>query len=813
MEMTTDQAGAMLPLLVAWPVSAALAAAGLSWFGCSRRAFDWVVTVSAGITLAGVALLIEPVLTASRIGGSVPLGPGRVEFVADPIGLTFALAAALVWFCSTLYATAWLRDDPAPVRYQVTSLVLLAANLGVVLAGDLVTLYVCFEVLGLVALLLVIHDGSQGARRAGVKYFWMTLGGGISLLAGIFLFQALTGSTELRALPADAGSSPLVWAAFGLLLIGFGVKAGMVPLHIWLPDAHPVAPPPASALLSGVMIKVGAYGIFRCLNVLFMSESGDSWALTAGMGMVVLWLGLVTMLVGAVLALGQQQAKRLLAWSSVSQMGFVLAGLGAGAYLGADGAMASAGSLLHVVNHGLFKGALFLGVGAVAMRTGTADMARLGGLWRTMPITFAAMLVATAGVIGVPLFNGFASKSMIHHGIVQAGEQAGGLLSMAEWIFLAASAGTVAYFVKLIVYVFVRKPGQGRSDPVREAPGAMLAAMLLLVVPIVLLGWRPDWVLRSLVEPGLSALTIPVEPIPHFLSRYFLSAGDLGSFAVTAIAGGIVFVVGMRFGLFTLRAPAWLGVDYWFRAAGRNFIFLCRRLESASASMQAAGRALAVGTGSKVQSLLANDAEHVERDQDRYFRRLDRVRDEVRARARKLALEQAEESPDQTAPTQDRRRLLNAVHWLSGLLVTRMIERAMSAFARTEDRQAAEQWLSECEARSGELAESSLAIARSWAEGSRIDAAMLERAWQKALPPLPVACAADRPASTRHWTDELKALLAHPAHRHWPVTESLDQGRLVSAVRWFLKSRSRDIGLSLALVFVMLVLSLFVLLL
>src|SRR6056297_2559696 len=185
------------------------------------------------------------------------------------------------------------------------------------------TLYVCFEVLGLVSLLLVIHDGSRRARRAGVKYFWMSLGGGISLLAGIFLFQALTGSDALETLPPDTGNSTLLWAAFGLLLTGFGVKAGMVPLHVWLPDAHPVAPPPASALLSGVMIKVGAYGIFRCL--------------------IVLWIGLITMLVGAILALGQQQAKRLLAWSSVSQMGFVLAGLGAGAYLGADGAMASAG--------------------------------------------------------------------------------------------------------------------------------------------------------------------------------------------------------------------------------------------------------------------------------------------------------------------------------------------------------------------------------------------------------------------------------------------------------------------------------------
>jgi len=804
MGLTPAQAGTVLPLLIAWPVFAALATVVLARLGFSRRLFDGFVTVSAGITLAGVALLIPPVLTASRIGASVPVGPARAEFVADPVGVMFALAAALVWFCSTLYATAWLRDDPAPVRYQAVSLVLLAANLGVVLAGDLMTLYVCFEILGLASLLLVIHDGSRRARRAGIKYFWMMLGGGIALLAGIFLLQALTGSSELRALPPETGDSPLLWAAFGLLLIGFGVKAGMVPLHVWLPDAHPVAPPPASALLSGVMIKVGAYGIFRCLNLLFMSESGDAWALTARMGLIVLWIGLVTMLVGAILALAQQQAKRLLAWSSVSQMGFVLAGLGAGACLGAKGAMASAGGLLHVVNHGLFKGALFLGIGAVAMRAGTADMDRLGGLWRKMPLTFAAMLIATAGVTGVPLFSGFASKSMIHHGIVQAAEQTGGLPAVAEWIFLAASAGTVAYFIKLIVYVFVRKPRHDKSDSVREAPAAMLAAMLLLAVPIVLLGWRPDWVLKDLVGPGLLALMIPIEPIAHFLSSYFLSAGDSWSFALTAAAGAILAAVGMRLGLFRMRAPTWVGVDYWYRAAGRGFIDLCRHLASFSNGVQSAGRALSAGIAGKIGSLPADDPSRVERVQDRCFRRLDRVREEVRGRAEALALEQAEQSADDNAPAHDRRRLLNAVHWLSGLLVTRMIERAMSAFARAADRQAVDEWLSACETRTDELAKSALAIAGSCSDASQIDAAMLDGAWQSALPPLPVAHEAARPASARHWADELKALLTHPGHRHWPVTESLDRGRLVSALRWYLKGMSRNLELGLALVLVLL---------
>jgi hypothetical protein len=298
-----------------------------------------------------------------------------------------------------------------------------------------------------------------------------------------------------------------------LLVLGFGVKAGMLPVHTWLPNAHPAAPSPASALLSGVIIKAGAYGIFRTVFSLFRPALGTdfaeaSWDFTAGLGLAVLWIGLASMAVGVVLALGQRNAKRMLAYHSISQMGFILAGLGAGAYLGGEGALGTAGGLMHAVNHALFKASLFLGVGAVALRTGQLDMYALGGLWRRMPVTFGFMLLAAAGITGVPLFNGFVSKCMIHHALEAAyAEGQTTALWLAQWLYMLVCAGTAASFIKLI---------------------------------------------------GL-----------YYLGHYFLSAGDIGMSLVIFALGGVVFAVGMRYGLFHLHLPAWLGIDYWLRRAGR----------------------------------------------------------------------------------------------------------------------------------------------------------------------------------------------------------------------------------------------------
>lgn len=567
----------VLPLaLVAVPLGGAVLvlATGKRW----PHLRNAIVAGVSGIALLLAVAMIGPVAAEHRIGVEVPALLGRITFTVDSFGLLFALFTTFVWFASTLYSLDYLKHEHAHDRYHATSLIVLAANLGVVLAGDLVTLYLFFEALGLVAFLLVIHTETDEAKAASMKYWWMTVIGGFALIGGIMLTFALGGTGALQPLPAGGGSDAMRWAASALLILGFGVKAGMLPVHVWLPDAHPVAPSPASALLSGVMIKAGAYGIFRTLLAIMRPELGQSleesaWHFTSQLGFVVLWIGMATMFIGVLLALGQSNAKRMLAYHSVSQMGFILAGLGAAAYLGAHGAMGIGGALYHVVNHAIFKGALFLGVGAVFYRTAELDMYKLGGLWKRMPFTFLFTLIAAFGITGVPLFNGFVSKCMIHHAIVEAGElHELASLAVAEWIFIITCGGTACSFIKLIGFVFLGKPKQEYGPEVREAPPRMLISMGLLSSAIVVLGVAPQLLLKGIVAPGLEAWGLHPTLIEEYLESMYLSAADLQSLIIPFALGVIIFVVGKRFGLFHLHAPKWFGVDYWYTKAAHGVI-------------------------------------------------------------------------------------------------------------------------------------------------------------------------------------------------------------------------------------------------
>jgi formate hydrogenlyase subunit 3/multisubunit Na+/H+ antiporter MnhD subunit len=589
--MTLPATQGVLPLLlVSGPL---LAAAVVPLLGRrSSRLLDAWLAVVTGVALLGAAALLRQVLALGRVAADLPLLLGRLDFAVDPFAAVFALFGAFLWFCATLYSFDYLEPGPARRRYHAASLVALGAYFGVVLAGSLLTLFVFFELLGLVAFLLVIHTGTAEARAAAIQYLWMTVLGGVALLGGILLVYA-TGGGSLEPVTGAAGSGPQRLAAAVLLVLGFGVKAGMLPVHTWLPNAHPAAPSPASALLSGVIIKAGAYGIFRTVFSLFRPALGTdfaeaSWDFTAGLGLAVLWIGLATMAVGVVLALGQRNAKRMLAYHSISQMGFILAGLGAGAYLGGEGALGTAGGLMHAVNHALFKASLFLGVGAVALRTGQLDMYALGGLWRRMPVTFGFMLLAAAGITGVPLFNGFVSKCMIHHALEAAyAEGQTTALWLAQWLYMLVCAGTAASFLKLIGLLFIAPGRPAEIARVREAPVGMLLAMGLLSVPIVALGLWPGLLLEKVMAPGLAAWAMPVTGLERFLEHYFLSAVDVGMAVAMLMFGAVIYALGMRFGLFHLRAPEWLRLERGYEWAMHGLLTAFRGTAAAQQRLAA----------------------------------------------------------------------------------------------------------------------------------------------------------------------------------------------------------------------------------
>jgi hydrogenase-4 component B len=411
-----------------------------------------------------------------------------------------------MWAGTTLFAKEYFRHEREGLaRYWLFVVLTLGATQGVMLSADLMTTFVFFEILSLTSFTWVIHEETKGAIRAAYTYLFIAIIGGLILFMGLLLMQATVGTlyfadmksaielaaTEgVREGAAGVGANVTVSAAPVILsaeacrrrilaagiciLLGFGAKAGMFPVHVWLPKAHPVAPSPASALLSGILTKVGVFGILMTATKAMVTN------LT--FGTIIISLGVVTMFLGALLALFSVNLKRTLACSSMSQIGFILVGIGSSVLarsLFEDGGeafvLAYSGTMLHMVNHSLLKLVLFMCAGTVVMNIHALDLNAVRGYGRNKLPLKIAFLLGAVGIGGVPLFNGYVSKTMLHEGIVvlyemieeelPAFESAVGLLRCAEWIFLVSGGLTCAYMLKLFICVFVEK----NEDPVRQA--------------------------------------------------------------------------------------------------------------------------------------------------------------------------------------------------------------------------------------------------------------------------------------------------------------------------------------------------------
>jgi len=341
-------------------------------------------------------------------------------------------------------------------------------------------------------------------------------------------------------------------------------------VHVWLPRAHPVAPSPASALLSGVLIKIGAYGILRvAVSYYFPTRSEITtvtdpiWQVAGNVGAIIIWTGILTMAIGAFMALVQDNIKKLLAYSSVSQMGYILVGIGVALFLGYEGAMGYSGAIYHIINHALFKSLLFMVAGVIYFHTKELNMHKLGGIWKKLPFTTLIFLIATFGIIGFPLFNGYVSKTIIHHGLSEAAHL-NSLFYLAEAIFIIISCLTVSYFAKMFYYVFLKKSDNEYKDLVFDISSLDLAlgSIALLIVGI---GVFPNFVLDSLILPQLQMTTYD----PHFISQEIASLSvfsfkDIATSMGIIIFGIFIFLIGNRYRFFNIKLPRWLSIEYWF---------------------------------------------------------------------------------------------------------------------------------------------------------------------------------------------------------------------------------------------------------
>lgn len=347
----------------------------------------------------------------------------------DGFRLVYVLIAIVMWTVCGLFSLEYMRHYEKRGRYYVFFWITFLATAGVFLSADLYTTFIFFEIMSFTSYVWVAFDEKKESLRAAGTYLAVAVIGGLVMLMGLFLLYDMTGTLEIDGLAGAAetilsgngvyGSQGPVrlYVAGGLLLFGFGAKAGCFPLHIWLPKAHPVAPAPASALLSGILTKAGVFGIVIVSCVMFQADR--NW------GLLVAVLGFITMFLGALLALFSVNLKRTLACSSVSQIGFILTGTGMCCLLksvGAGNGLAVRGTFLHMVNHSMFKLVLFLCAGAVFMNLHQLDLNDIRGFGRRKPALLFCFLMGALGISGIPMWSGYVSKTLLHEGIVEYGE-------------------------------------------------------------------------------------------------------------------------------------------------------------------------------------------------------------------------------------------------------------------------------------------------------------------------------------------------------------------------------------------------------
>lgn len=450
----------------------------------------------AACTAGGAVLLLIPAVrvlggdsvTAVTIPSAVPGGPWT--FGLDALSAAFLAVVAAVGALAASYGVAYLAPErghrPIASAHALTAL-LLAAMALVVAARSAIPLLIAWEAMALSAYFLVVFEREHDdTLRAGLVYLAVTHSGTLVLFAMFALWGARAGGLTFDALQAS-GASGLI---FGMALAGFGPKAGFVPLHFWLPGAHGAAPSHVSALMSGVMIKTGIYGLLRVVQ---LAGTPPPW-----WGWLVLALGILSGVLGVLWALGQHQLKRLLGYHSVENIGIILLGTGVGALGLAYGhrgvaVIGFAGAVLHTVNHALFKSLLFMGAGSVLRATGTRELEHLGGLARRMPWTWAAFLIGSVAIVGLPPLNGLVSEWLVYRALLAAGH-AGGAIAFAAFALAALAlvgALALACFAKVCGAVFLGHARSGTAADAAEVGAGFLVPMVGLAAACVVIGLAP----------------------------------------------------------------------------------------------------------------------------------------------------------------------------------------------------------------------------------------------------------------------------------------------------------------------------------
>ena len=527
-----------------------------------RRTFESLTNLLCALALLGALLEFSASLGALFANGQLSwVLPSGVPYLSysvrlDPLSAYFNLTLSLLAAAVAVYSAGYIPHSPggkSPGLFcGLLNLLLFSLTL-IFTASNIVFFLIAWELMVVAAYFLVVFDHEQAeVRQGGMLYLLMSRAGTGMLYLGFMILASAAGSLEFAALHnvghAGRNLSPVLGGfAFVLLFLGFGVKSGIIPLHIWLPAAHPVAPSNISALMSGIVIKTGIYGMAR----VFFDFYGDlpPWA-----GMLVLTIGVVSALLGVLYALMEHDLKRLLAYHSIENIGIILMGFGSALLFRSYGhpqlaALALIAGLFHTLNHGIFKCLLFLGAGGVVHATGTRNMERMGGLIRRMPSTALFFLIGAVAISGLPPLNGFVSEWLTYQALLAGFGATTDLARVAFPIAGALLALTAALaaacFVKAFGITFLALPRSEEAGRAEEVSIPMRTAMAILALACVLLGLGATWFLPIFAPITQQALGIDVTQGLIAGHGLLLTPGSVHSGSVsTAVIGELLIVLG-----------------------------------------------------------------------------------------------------------------------------------------------------------------------------------------------------------------------------------------------------------------------------
>lgn len=520
----------LLSFLILWPFIGGL----LSYFigRSSRRARDYFADCVCLIEFIAAVLSYKFLGCEFSLPGVCGLG---IKFMLDGFRFIYAVIIAFMWLITTVFSREYLRHHRNRNRYYLYVLMTLGSIMGVFLSGDLYTTFLFFEMMSLFSYIMVVQEETPEAQRAAQTYLAIAIIGGLVTLTGLILFYARVGTLDIDALgKLNLEDKSGLYVPGFLIFVGFAAKAAIFPSHIWLPTAHTAAPAPSSALLSGLLTKSGLFGVIVLSAGPFLHDK--EW------GFILIILAVITMVLGAVLAVFSINIKRTLACSSMSQLGFILTGISMQCFLGAENDLAVRGTVLYMVGHSLIKLVLFFCAGVIFMNTHQLNLNDIKGFGRGKKIFMFAFLMGALGLMGAPLWNGYIGKTLIHESIVEhihalsINEKF--FFQIIEWLFLISGGLTAAYMIKLFIALFIARPSPDlhQKEIYIEPLNAVLLTLSALILPVI--GFFPNKIGDAV---GILGSGFMHGPEHHHAVNYF-SLENLEGAVISIVIGVCVYI-------------------------------------------------------------------------------------------------------------------------------------------------------------------------------------------------------------------------------------------------------------------------------